>query len=124
MTITPIRIEPAPESLAQYLHASLSSQAAKSLAAEIETLQGQGIRVISANGARRTVPKSYRSAYKMHAPHWIFVNGAIIAVDAKLENRSGGVAIPANFTVAGSVPTPEGFRCSSRDEESTVFRSA
>lgn len=119
-----IKIKNAPESFTKHTHASLSAESAKGLSKQIKTLEKQGIFVISATGAPGTVPTSYRSAYKMNAPYWTYVNGEITAIDAKLENRSRGASIPSSFTVAGSVPTPEGFRCSSRNEEFTVLRSA
>jgi len=117
-----IKIKNAPESLTKYTHASLSDQSAKRLSEQVKGLSKLGIFVISANGSRNTVPTSYRSAYKMNAPYWFYVNGEIKAIDAKLKNRIRGASIPANFTVAGSVPTPEGFKCTSRNEEFTVLR--
>jgi hypothetical protein len=119
-----IKITDAPEELAKFTHASLSAADAKSLARHIVVLTDLGLDVVSANGARSTVPTSYRSAYKMRAPHWHYFSGKIVAVSAKLENRSRGASIPANFTVRGSVETPSGFRCTSRNDEFTILRVA
>jgi len=123
-TAIKIKITAAPKELAKFTHASLSEVDAKSLARRIGVLADRGLDVVSANGARSTVPSSYRSAYKMIAPHWQYSGGKIVAISAKLENRPRGASIPANFTVRGSVETPAGFRCTSRNDEFTILRAA
>ena len=121
MTTNEIQIIEAPASLTKFTHASLSGWEANSLAKSISDLTEAGFTVIQANASRSSVPTSYRSAYKMSAPFWIYDGSVIRAVNAKLENRPRGAAIPANFIVEGSV-VPDGFRCFARNSDSVVIR--
>jgi hypothetical protein len=57
----------------------------------------------------------------MSAPHWYFDGCDIIAVNAKLENRTRGASISEVFEIAGQV-IPEGFRCFKRLEDSIIIR--
>ena len=120
-TTEQIEITPAPADLLKYTHATLDRHTAESLAASIADLEAQGFRVLYATGARSAVPTSYRSAYKMRAPHWYFDGEKVRATDAKLENRPHGCAIPANFTVMGDM-VPDGFRCFKREADAVVIR--
>jgi hypothetical protein len=122
MTTTEIQIIEAPASLKKFTHASLSDWEANNLAQSIANLTEAGFTVLAANATRSSVPTSYRSAYKMSAPFWIYDGSSIYAVNAKLENRPRGAAIPANFIVAGNV-VPAGFRCFARNSDSIVIRS-
>jgi hypothetical protein len=121
MTTNQIQIIPAPAELLAYTHASLDESRAQSLADAIADLNESGFTVLNATASRSTVPASYRSAYKMSAPHWYFDGCDIIAVNAKLENRPRGAHIPEVFEIAGQV-IPEGFRCFKRTEETIVIR--
>jgi hypothetical protein len=121
MTTTQIKITPAPAELLAYTHASLDDSTAQSLADEITGLNESGFTVLNASASRSTVPACYRSAYKMSAPHWYFDGCDIIAVNAKLENRTRGASISEVFEIAGQV-IPEGFRCFKRTEETIVIR--
>jgi hypothetical protein len=121
MTTTQIKITPAHAELLAYTHASLDDSTAQSLARQITELQDGGFVVVDATGARSSVPASYRSAYKMSAPHWYFYGGTIRAVNAKLENRPKGASIPAVFEIRGNV-VPDGYRCFKRLEDSIIIR--
>jgi hypothetical protein len=120
-TTNKIQIIPAPAELLAYTHASLDHSTAQSLADEIADLNESGFTVLNATASRSTVPASYRSAYKMSAPHWYFDGCDIIAVNAKLENRPRGASIPEVFEIAGQI-VPEGFRCFKRTEETIIIR--
>ena len=121
MTTNQIQIIPAPAELLAYTHASLDHSTAQSLADEITHLKESGYTVLNASASRSTVPACYRSAYKMSAPHWYFDGCDIIAVNAKLENRTRGASISEVFEIAGQV-IPEGFRCFKRLEDSIIIR--
>jgi hypothetical protein len=121
MTTTQIQITPAPSELLRYAHSSLDDSTAQSLAQQITDLEQSGFTVVDAVGARSSVPASYRSAYKMSAPHWYYYGGTIRAINAKLENRPKGASIPAVFEIRGSV-VPEGYRCFKRNEETIIIR--
>jgi hypothetical protein len=116
-----IKITPAPAELLAYTHASLDDSTAHSLARQITELQDGGFVVVDAVAARSSVPTSYRSAYKMSAPHWYYYGGTIRAVNAKLENRPKGAGIPAVFEIRGHV-VPAGYRCFKRLEDSIIVR--
>ena len=118
-----IKIQKAPQSLTKYTHSSLSLNRADSLVDKIKTLEKKGINVFAANGSRSTVPICYRGAYKMNAPFWVYEKGEIKASNAKLENRTRGSEISADFIILGSVSAPSGFRCSKRTNEFTILRS-
>lgn len=126
MTANQIQITPAPAELLAYTHASLDDATAESLAEEITELNESGFTVLNATGARSSVPASYRSAYKMSAPHWqysggYYPGGTIRAVNAKLENRPRGATIPAVFEIMGQV-VPDGYRCFKRSEDTIIIR--
>ena len=121
MTTSQIQIIPAPAELLAYTHASLDLSTAKSLAAKITELNESGFTVVNATAARSSVPASYRSAYKMSAPHWYYNGFDIFAENAKLENRPRGATIPAVFEIMGQV-VPEGYRCFKRSEDTIIIR--
>jgi len=118
-TVKTIEIETAPAELTKYTHASLSPETAQSLAADIAELTAAGFPVLYASGERGTVPTSYRSAYRMHAPHWRYDGRTIHATSAKLETRPRGASIPANFTVQGDA-APAGWRIGKRHDDGTL----
>jgi len=109
-----IEIKQAPANLTKYTH-SVSESAAKNLATRIEELENAGYKVKSAVSTRSSVPNSYRSAYKMTAPFWVFNSETrqITMVTGKLENRPDGGAIPAHIIIEGKV-TPTGYRALSK----------
>jgi hypothetical protein len=121
-TLDQIQILPENESLTGYTHC-VSRSAAESLAADIAEIEAQGFKVITARSYRCAVPQSYRSAYKMHAPYYVFDGKwrEIVLVDGALENRPKGATIPARFVVAGQT-VPDGFRCFERGENYVVVR--
>ena len=121
MTATVIQIIPAPAELLAYTHSSLDDSTAQSLADEITELNESGFTVVNATAARSSVPASYRSAYKMSAPHWYYNGFDIFAEHAKLENRPHGATIPAVFEIMGQV-VPDGYRCFKRNEDTIIIR--
>jgi hypothetical protein len=109
-----IEIKTAPPELAKYTHASLWVSEAICLKREINKIEKTGATVLQANGSRSTVPRSYRSPDKCHAPFWIYDGETIRAVDGKLEARPRGRSIPQVYIVAGNT-VPPGFKCFKRD---------
>ena len=109
-----IEIKQAPANLTKYTH-SVSESAAKNLATRIKELEVAGYVVKSAVSIRSSVPNSYRSAYKMTAPFWVFNRETrqIEMVSGKLENRPNGSTIPAHIIIEGKV-TPTGYRALSK----------
>jgi hypothetical protein len=109
-------------SLVKYTHCS-TLHAATNLRDDIVALESARYAVMSATGSRSAVPNKYKSAYKIHAPFYIFRGGdrEIELIDGKLQNRSNGSTIPAHFEIAGS-EVPEGFRCFRRNEETIEIR--
>ena len=109
-----IEIKQAPANLTKYTHSSPES-AAKNLALRITELESAGYTVKSGTSTRNAVPNSYRSAYKMTAPFWVFNSETrqITMVTGKLENRPDGGAIPAHIIIEGKV-TPTGYRALSK----------
>lgn len=109
-----ITITPAASALTKYTHAAPES-AAKDLADRISELEAQGYNVTSAISARSSVPNSYKSAYKMFAPFYLYCGTTrqINLVPGKLENRPRGAAIPAHIIITGST-TPAGYRALSK----------
>jgi hypothetical protein len=110
--------------LVKYTHCQ-TRYAAQILMATILEIESQGMTVEGASSTRSAVPLSYRSAYKMAAPYYIFNTNtrAIVLVNGQLENRPKGLTIPAHFVVSGSV-VPTGFRCFKRGEDYIVIRKA
>jgi hypothetical protein len=123
-TISKIDISPIPSEFVKYTHCS-GSDAAKHLRSDIEELEDLGFSVLSGVAARPSVPTCYKSAYKVHAPYWVFyiLDRKIVMIDGKLENRSRGAAIPARFEISGH-EIPKGFRCFRRLENSVEIRRA
>ena len=109
-----ITIAPAAAALTKYTHAAPES-AAKDLADRVAELEAQGCKVISATSVRSSVPNTYRSAYKMCAPFYVYFGASrqITLVSGKLENRPRGAAIPAHIFIQGST-TPVGYRALSK----------
>ena len=109
-----IEIKQAPANLTKYTH-SVSESAAKNLATRIEELEAAGYVVKSGISTRASVPNSYRSAYKMTAPFWVFnaETRQITMVSGKLENRPKGATIPAHIIINGN-DTPTGYRALSK----------
>lgn len=109
-----ITIAPAAAALTKYTHAAPES-AAKDLADRVAELEAQGCKVISATSSRSSVPSSYKSAYKMSAPFYVYSGASrqITLVSGKLENRPRGAAIPAHIFIQGST-TPSGYRALSK----------
>jgi hypothetical protein len=109
-----IEIKQAPANLTKYTH-SVSESAAKNLATRIQELEVAGYVVKSAVSIRSSVPNSYRSAYKMTAPFWVYNSETrqIEMVSGKLENRPNGAAIPAHIYINGN-DTPTGYRALSK----------
>ena len=118
-----IIIKEAPADLAKYTHSAPASSA-EYLAEAIADLENAGFTVIYARGQKPSVPTCYRSAYKMHAPVYVFRPAARIIemIDSKLETRSRGATIPAVFEVEGSI-VPPGFRCFERGETFLIIRA-
>jgi type II secretory pathway component PulK len=109
-----IEIKQAPSNLTKYTH-SVSESAAKNLATRIADLEAAGYVVKSGVSTRSSVPNSYRSAYKMTAPFWVFNSETrqITMVSGKLENRPNGATIPAHIIINGN-DTPTGYRALSK----------
>ena len=109
-----IEIKQAPANLTKYTH-SVSESAAKNLATRIAELEAAGYVVKSGISTRASVPNSYRSAYKMTAPFWVFnaETRQITMVSGKLENRPKGATIPAHIIINGN-DTPTGYRALSK----------
>jgi len=109
-----ITIAPAAAALTKYTHAAPES-AAKDLADRITELESEGYKVTSAISARSSVPNTYKSAYKMFAPFYLYCGTSrqITLVSGKLETRSRGAAIPAHIIIDGST-TPAGYRALSK----------
>lgn len=124
MKLIEIQIEPAPADLLKYIHHTLTECAAESLRRGVEELTAAGLRVHSASGFRNSVPNSYRSAYKLRAPFWVYKDGKIEATSSRLENRPRGASIPECFVITGEVETPAGFRCFRRGNGTTILRRA
>lgn len=106
--------------LAEYTHAATEEDRAD-LNAGVTTLQELGHTVIAARSRKSSVPNSYGPTHKVHAPVWQLDGPDLQLVDARLESRPRGARIPANYTVAGAVRTPDGFRCIRRTETETTF---
>jgi len=123
MTATTIEIA-TDAKLASYTHASTES-AATALRTRIEDLEAAGRTVLAASSARHSVPHCYRSAYKIHAPFYIYDPAAhsITLVSGKLENRSHGKTIPCHLEISGSA-VPAGYRCFQRGEARILVRPA
>ena len=109
-----IKIAPSSADLTKYTHAAPES-AAKDLADRITRLESQGYTVTSATSARSSVPNSYKGAYKMFAPFFLYCGTTrqINLVSGKLETRPRGAAIPAHIIIQGST-TPAGYRALSK----------
>ncbi len=109
-----ITITPAASALTKYTHAAPES-AAKDLSERISKLESEGYIVSSAISARSSVPNSYKSAYKMFAPFFLYCGTSrqINLVSGKLENRPRGAAIPPHIFIQGST-TPAGYRALSK----------
>jgi len=121
-TLNRIEIAPASPGLTKYTHCS-TRHAAENLRDEIESLEAAGFTVTEAIASRGTVPTSYRSAYKMIAPCYVFYpeTREIALITTQLENRPRGHAIPARFEITGDV-VPPGFRCFRRNPDSLEIR--
>ncbi len=117
-----IQILPENQALTAYTHC-VPRSAAESLAADIDEIEAQGFKVITARSCRCAVPQSYRSAYKMNAPYYVFDGKGrqIALVNGALRKRPKGSTIPARFVVAGGI-APDGFRCFERGENYVVVR--
>jgi hypothetical protein len=123
-TTVEISITEESTNLVKYTHCQ-TRYAAQTLMASILEIENQGMTVIGASSTRSAVPLSYRSAYKMAAPYYIFNTNtrSIVLVNGQLENRPKGLTIPAHFVVSGS-SVPMGFRCFKRGEDYIVIRKA
>lgn len=123
-TTASISIETESSSLTKYTHCARPSAAAQ-LASQIEELEDAGFIVEAATSGRSAVPNSYRGAYKMRAPFYIYSpeKRTITLVDGQLENRPKGASIPSHFCISGDV-VPTGYRCFKRGENCLVIRKA
>ena len=113
-----IKILPAPATLTKYTHA-VDCDAAQKLVAHIEHLENSGFTVTHAVSTRNTVPTSYRSAYKLTAPCYVFDpdTRTITLTPIRLETRPHGRPIPPHIHVEGII-TPHGYRALKKTENS------
>lgn len=123
-TTAAISIATESAALTKYFHCA-SRADAEHLASEITALEESGFTVEAATSGRASVPNSYRGAYKIHAPYYVYspLTREITLVNGKLENRTKGASIPANFCISGDT-VPQGFRCFKRGEGLMLIRRA
>jgi len=117
-----IRIETSFSPLKKYRHAA-SLFAARALLSALRKAENLGLDVIDARSPRHSVPNAYYRAWTMWAPFYAYDASTreIRLVQGRLETRSHARPIPGHIIVAGAQPTPEGWRCLSRTEQSTDF---